>query len=72
MARASYPSSPHRVPGGREYRRVIETLRNNATGTGSGSSGSSGSPSYWVLEEDGTSLWELEEGGSYWILEESA
>lgn len=41
-----------------------------------GVSGSGGAPvdtaSYWVLEEDGTSKWELEEGGSYWITEESS
>ena len=68
----SYPRSSHRLSGGRDYRRVAETLRNNATGTGTGSSGSTDTASYWVLEEDGTSKWELEEGNGYWILEESS
>ena len=45
----------------RDYRRVTETLRNNATGTGSGSSGSS-SGTYLVREEDGTSRYTLEDG----------
>ena len=59
----------------RDYRRVTETLRNNATGTGSGSSGTVvDTASYWVLEEDvgGNSKWLLEEGTFFWITEESA
>ena len=69
------PSRPaHSVGRGsrRDYRRVTETLRDNATGTGTGSSGDNAS--YWVLEEDvgGNSKWLLEEGTFFWITEESA
>lgn len=68
----SYPRSSHRRSGGRDYRRVTETLRNNATGTGTGSSGSTDTASYIVQEEDGTSYITLEEGTGYLILEESS
>lgn len=69
----SYPRSSHRLSGGRDYRRVTETLRNNATGTGTGSSGSVvDTASYFVQEEDGTSYITLEEGTGYLILEESS
>ena len=68
----SYPRSAHRVSGGRNYRRVIGAVQqNNDTGTGTGSSGAGDTASYWVLEEDGTSKWLLEEGTYFWITEES-
>lgn len=28
--------------------------------------------SYWVQEEDGTSKWIIEEGGGFWLTEESS
>ncbi len=40
---------------------------------GTGPAGGGGSLStYWVLEEDGTSKWQLEEGSGSWLLEESS
>lgn len=69
---AASRSAPHRRPSRRDYRRVTETLRNNATGTGSGSSGTvADTASYFVQEEDGTSKLTLEEGTFFLILEES-
>ncbi len=38
-----YPRGSHRLSGGRNYRRVVATLQNDATGLGSGSSGSAAS-----------------------------
>jgi hypothetical protein len=67
------PSTPHRLAGGRDYRRVVTSQQNDATGAGTGSSGTApDTASYWVLEEDGTSKWQLEEGNGFWILEESS
>jgi hypothetical protein len=36
------------------------------------SSQSAAVTSYWVQEEDGSSRWIVEEGGGFWLTEESA
>ena len=68
----SYPRGAHRVSGNRDYRRVVATLQNNDTGTGTGSSGASDTASYFVQEEDGTSKFTLEEGTFFLLTEESS
>ncbi len=40
----SYPRGAHRLSGGRNYRRVVATLQNDATGAGAGSSGTHAPP----------------------------
>ena len=50
----------------RDYRRVVETLRDNSTGTGAGASGAS----QLVQEEDGISFFLLEEGNGTILTEE--
>ncbi len=69
----AYPRSAHRLTGGRDFRRVVATQQNDATGTGSGSSGTpADTASYFVQEEDGISKLTLEEGTYFLILEESS
>ncbi len=60
-----YPRGSHRLSGGRNYRRVVATLQNDATGTGSGSSGGAAPPSgntayaAAVLADSPISYWKM-------------
>lgn len=66
VARANR-AAPHKLSGGRSYRRVQETRQSDSSGTGVGSGGND----YLVREEDGTYRFTLEEGSGSLIKEES-